>query len=70
MKPVEEKAKNLKIGSVLEVHHNIGGEMYVKVKVRVDRCTDSFVWYKGSGLNRVKRTTIDRYPTLYKIISI
>lgn len=64
------KAKDLKVGSVLEIEINVNPELTKKVQTKIFRCTDSYVWFTYMGLNRIGRGTIDKFPTLYKIISI
>ena len=63
-------AKNLKIGSIIEIEVNFSPERIEKVQTSIIRCTDSYVWFKYNSLQRLGRNTIDKYPTLYKIISI
>jgi len=68
------KASDLKVGSTLEIETfttDENGKMITnKVIVPVTRCSESFVWFKYMGLQRTGRTTIDKFPTLYKIISL
>lgn len=65
------EAKDLKIGSVIEIRVNFSPErMNEKVQVTIDRVSDTYVWFKYNGFQRIGRNTIDKYPTLYKIISI
>jgi hypothetical protein len=68
------KAQDLIVGSTLqvEVHTtNENAELVTKqVIVSVQRCSDVYVWFKYSGLQRIGRTTIDKYPSLYRIISL
>lgn len=64
------KASELKIGSILEIIVPFSPERIEKVHVPINRCSDSYVWFKHMGLQRIGRGTIDKYPTLYKIISI
>lgn len=64
------KASELKKGSVIEIEVNFNPEKTEKTKVTIDRVTDYYVWFKHSGFFRVGRNTIDRFPILYKIISI
>ena len=57
------KAKDLKVGSkVMQLDCGTVGEVY--------RVSDKFVWFKYMGYERIARATIDKYKTLYKIISI
>jgi hypothetical protein len=66
-------AKDLKRGSIIEefafFHEN---EQCVRRPVQriITRASEHFVWYKNSGLCRLGKGTIEKYPTLYKIISI
>ena len=64
------KATDLKVGSIIEIAVPFSPERIEKVQVSVKRCSDTYIWFKHSGLQRVGRTTIDKYPTLYKIVSI
>ena len=63
------KAKDLTVGSIIEieVYKNDKSE---KVQTSISRCTGHYVWFKYSGYERISRNTIDKFPTLYKIISI
>ena len=36
----------------------------------VTKVSKSFVWFNGSGFDRIKKTTFDNHPELYKIISL
>lgn len=68
------KAQDLKVGSTIEIESfttDENGTMIVtKVIVPVERCSDTFVWFKYMGLERTARTTIDKNPNTFKIISI
>ena len=68
------KAQDLKVGSTLEIETFTTDENSKMVKsktiVTIDRCSDTFVWFKYSGFCRIARVTIDKSPTYYKIVSI
>lgn len=64
------KAQDLKVGSVIEILVPFSPERIEKVHVKISRCTDTYVWFKHLSQQRLGRTTIDKYPSLYKIISI
>jgi len=68
------KAQDLKIGSTIQIEiytTDETGEMVTKnVIVPITRCSETYVWFKHMGLQRVGRTTIDKFPTLYKIVSL
>jgi len=68
------KAQNLKVGSTVQIEiftTDITGEMITKsIVVPITRCSETYVWFKYMGLQRVGRTTIDKFPTLYKIVSL
>jgi hypothetical protein len=59
-------AKDLKVGSVIAMSKD--GVNWTETKITQQ--TDKFVWFKGTGYNRIARTTVDKYPTLFKIITI
>ena len=67
-------ASDLKVGSTLEVEVFTTDENAKMVRtmelVTIERCSDVFVWFKHMGMQRIGRTTIDKYPSLYKIISL
>lgn len=64
------KAQDLKIGSVIEIEVRFSAEKIEKVKTPITRVSEKFVWFKYMGLQRTGRNTIDKFPTLYKIISL
>jgi hypothetical protein len=64
------KASELKVGSQLEINQPTPNNFENKVVVKITRCSSDYVWFKGSSYSRIGRTTIDKFPTLYKIISI
>lgn len=69
MSTTDKNAQNLKVGSIIEVEQYFT-DGAKKVQVKINRVSKTFVWFSGSGFARVGRTTIDKFPTLYKIISI
>ena len=65
------KAQDLKVGSEIEIISNLSEEkMNVPMIVKIDRVSNSYIWFKYSGFQRVGINTINKYPGLYKIISI
>lgn len=68
------KAQDLKVGSTLEIETFTTDEnskmVITKTIVTIDRCSDTFVWFKHSGYCRKARISIDKNPTHYKIVSI
>ena len=64
------KAADLKVGSVIEIKVPFSPDKTEQVQVKVERCSDTYVWFPYTGYQRIGRTTIDKYPTLFKIISI
>ena len=59
------KVENLKKGSV--VAHSNGIEFKESIITKV---SEKFIWFNGSGYNRIAKQTFINYPQLYKIISI
>lgn len=68
------KAQDLKVGSTIEIDTFSTDEqakmVITKTIVTINRCSDTFVWFKHSGYCRIARITIDKNPTYYKIVSI
>jgi hypothetical protein len=67
------KAADLKKGSIVEIRLNLSPEqMDQPVQVKIDRCTEKFIWFKSNSLQRMGRTTFDTFVQHfgYKIISI
>lgn len=60
------KAKDLKVGSIIET--SIDGKNYSETIIT--RTSDSFVWFKGCGYNRIAKTTIDKYDCFYRIVKL
>ena len=66
-------AKDLKKGSVVEIRLNLSEEkMNYPVQVKIERCTEKFLWFKYNSLQRMGRNTFDTFVQHfgYKIISI
>jgi hypothetical protein len=60
------KAENLKIGSIIE--KSIDGKNFNPAVIK--KVSDKFVWFNGSGFNRIAKTTIDKYDCFYRIVKI
>ena len=60
------KAIDLKVGSKIEISND--GKNFKETIVT--KTTENFVWFNGSGFERIKRTTIDKYDCFYRILSI
>lgn len=56
--------KDLKRGSIVEYKNGNG----VWVQEKITRVTNTFVWFNGSGAERIKRTTFENWPQLFRII--
>lgn len=52
----------IKVGTVIEYFLNDKW-----IESTVTRVSASFVWFKGSGYERIKRTTFVNYPELFRI---
>jgi hypothetical protein len=55
--------KNLNIGTIIE-YSNGNGIWFESVIYKI---SDSFIWFKGSGFNRIAKKTFQNYPSLYRI---
>ena len=67
------KAVDLKKGSIVEIIVNLSHEqMDFPIQVKIERCTEKFIWFKGNHLQRMGRNTFDIFIKHfgYKIISI
>jgi|APGre2960657404_1045060.scaffolds.fasta_scaffold210757_2 hypothetical protein len=53
----------LKIGTVIEYKNGLN----VWVESTITKESDSFVWFKGSGVQRVAKQTFINWPTLFRI---
>jgi len=67
------KAKDLKKGSIVEIPVNFSPEkMNIPTQVVITRCTEHYLWFSYSSLQRMGRNTfqgcMDTFN--YKIISI
>jgi translation elongation factor P/translation initiation factor 5A len=60
------KALDLRKGSKIEISSN--GKDFKEATVT--RTTASFIWFDGSGYERIARTTIDKYNCFYRILSL
>lgn len=60
----------LKVGLVIEVllrkPTENGVEEYWQ-ETKIERVSDSFVWFKGMGLQRVGKTTFLKYPQFHRV---
>jgi len=66
-------AKDLKPGSIIEIRVNLSPEkMNVQKQVVIERCTDSYLWFRNNSLQRMGRNTFDECVKYfnYKIISL
>jgi len=54
---------NLKIGTIIE--YNKGKDVWVESIIY--KVSDSFVWFKGSGYDRIAKKTFTNYPNLFRI---
>ena len=67
------KALDLKKGSIVEIRLNLSSEqMNQPVQVKIERCTEKFIWFENNHLQRMGRNTFDFFVQNfeYKIISI
>lgn len=67
------KAADLKKGSIVEIRVNLSEEkMDYPVQVKIDRCTEKYLWFRYNSLQRMGRTTFDTFVQHfgYKIISL
>lgn len=55
--------KNLNVGTVIKYKNGNG----IWVESIIYKISDNFVWFKGSGYNRIAKKTFQNYPSLYKI---
>jgi hypothetical protein len=55
--------KNFNIGTIIE-YSNGNGIWFESVIYKI---SDSFIWFKGSGFNRIAKKTFENYPSLYRI---
>jgi hypothetical protein len=55
--------KTLNIGTIIEykIPNGIWAESVIY------KISDSFVWFKGSGFDRIAKKTFEKYPSLYRI---
>ena len=59
------KASNLKKGSVIAYSNGIEFQESI-----ITRVSEKFVWFKGSGYDRIAKQTFINHPQLFKIISL
>ena len=57
--------KDLKKGSIIEYKNG----QAVWIQSEITRTTDNFVWFNGSGVQRIKRTTFENWSELFRIIA-
>ena len=55
--------KSLNVGTIIEYKNGMG----VWVESVIYKVSDSYVWFKGSGYDRIAKKTFENYPQLYKI---
>lgn len=64
-------AKDLKVGSIIEMIEFCPIlKKQITVRQPINRVSEKYVWFKYSGYLRIGRETINKYPTLYKIVQI
>lgn len=64
---------DLKKGSIVEIRLNLSIEkMNQPVQVKIERCTEKFLWFKNNSLQRMGRTTFQDHIDYfnYKIIKL
>jgi hypothetical protein len=54
---------NLNIGTIIE-YKTADGTWAESIIYKI---SNSFVWFKGSGYNRIAKKTFENYPSLYRI---
>ena len=67
------KALDLKKGSIIEIRVNLSTEkINYPIQVKIERCTEKFIWFSYNNLQRMGRNTFDDYVKNfgYKIISV
>ena len=55
--------KTLNIGTIIE-YKNGSGIWVESIIYKVSNC---YVWFKGSGYDRIAKKTFENYPSLFKI---
>ena len=55
--------KNLNVGTIIE--YSIGNGIWIESIIY--KTSNSFVWFKGSGFNRIAKKTFENYPSLYRV---
>jgi hypothetical protein len=55
--------KNLKVGTIIQT--SIDGVNFKDTIIT--KVSEKFVWFKGSGYNRIAKQTFINYPCFYKI---
>jgi len=57
----------IKVGTEIETREFNGVET-VWVKRTITRVSDTYVWFTGSGYQRIKITTLFKFPELYRVL--
>ena len=55
--------KNLNVGTIIE-YKNVNGNWIESVIYKV---SNSYVWFKGSGFDRIAKKSFVNYPQLFKV---
>ena len=67
------KASDLKKGSIVEIRLNLSAEkLNQPVQVKIERCTEKYLWFENNHLQRMGRNTFDVFVKNfgYRIISL
>ncbi len=61
-------AQEIKIGTIIEVKtFTENGEVWISTPIT--KISDTYIWFKGSGYQRLKKSTINKYPELYRLLN-
>jgi hypothetical protein len=55
--------EHLNVGTIVEYSGGKG----IWIESVIYKISDSFVWFKGSGFNRIAKKTFENHPNLYRI---
>ena len=55
--------ENLNVGTIIEYSNGNG----IWIESIIYKTTGFYIWFKGSGFNRIAKVTFQKYPTLYRI---
>jgi hypothetical protein len=59
------KASDLKKGSIIAYSNGVDFKVAI-----ITKSTEKFIWFKGSGYDRIAKQTFINHPELYKIIEL